>query len=73
MLLYNGVAEAVERIQGGVESHVAQPHAKPLVELVTHDHLECTIAIRDLEDGPIAVTPVFAVDIYQSENSLDRT
>ena len=73
MLLNASVAEAVERVEGSIEFHVAQPHFEPGVKLVPQNHLEVAVTVRHLEDGSVAETPVLPVNSDEAENSLDWT
>ena len=73
MFLYSRVAESVQRVQGGVETHVVQTHAKPFIEFMALNDFEASISVGDLEDGAITVTPVLSVDFDKPENGPDRT
>ena len=60
-------------IEGGVELHGFQPHFEPGVEFVALDHLEVTATVWHLKDGTVPEAPVFPVNLYESEDGLDRT
>ena len=72
MLLYPSMREPMQRVQGLIETHFAQAHAKPFIKLVPHDHLEASIAVGDLVDVVIAVTSVLSEDINEAENCFHR-
>ena len=69
MLLDPSMAESIQRIQGWI----AQTYSESFIELVAHDHLETAIAIRNLKNGSVTVTPVFSKNTNQTEDSLHRT